>query len=195
MTTMLDPQMIFEPDGHLTELAVTCVADGEAAIVPPDALAHLDACDACGKRLGEAALLSAATADALRLDPARALVTTRPHVFAEASPTLRITPAPASPRRSWRPPFAAITAALALAALTGWPTLVEAARALPAWIFGALRWAPALGRLARAWLFGDVSGAALAVKGASALLFVVVGIQVARAMSRVRAEAMEGGVR
>lgn len=195
MTTTLPNDLMFAPDGHLTELAVTCVADGEVALLPEEALAHLDGCETCGLRLGEAALLSAAAADALRLDPARALVTIRPHVVAEAAPAPRITPAPISSPRSRRPPVLAIAAALAVAALTAWPALAEAARALPAWIGGAIRWAPMLVRLAQAWLFGDVSAAALAVKGASALLFVVLGIQVARAMSRVRAEAMEGGVR
>jgi hypothetical protein len=195
MTTTLPNDLIFAPDGHLTELGLTCVADGEVALLPAAALAHLDACEACGLRLGEAALLSAAAADALRLDPARALVTIRPHVVAEAAPAPRFTPAPMSPRRSRRPPALAIAVALAVAALTAWPALAETAHALPAWIGGAMGWAPTLARLARGWLFGDASTAALAVKGASALLFVVLGIQVARAMSRVSAEAMQGGVR
>src|SRR5262245_4199102 len=61
----LPREILFEPDGHLTQVALTCVADGELGLVSAEALGHLDGCDRCTARLGEEALLSVSAGSAL----------------------------------------------------------------------------------------------------------------------------------
>jgi hypothetical protein len=68
----LPHELVWQDDGHLSEVAIVAIADGQG-ILPKEALAHVDACEPCTKRLGEAALLSAHVAGALvALDPAAA---------------------------------------------------------------------------------------------------------------------------
>lgn len=179
----ISPDLIFENDGHVTDLCVTCVADGELDLVPRAALDHLDACDACGRKLGEAALLSVATGEALRASPA----------------PLTASIAPVSPRRSRRPvPFVAIAAALVVAVITAGPTLAETVAGGPGWVAGAARWIPTLLRVAGSLLFGDRAALgpwALGLKVISAVMFVLMGLQVARVTSQRRAAQIEGGGR
>jgi len=186
----LTPDLIFEPDGHVSDLCVTCVADGELALVLQPALDHLDACDACCARLGDAALLSVAAGEALAQLPAVAV--------AQVASPAAIAPetlAPVSPQRARRPmPIAAIAAALVIATLSAWPTLSE----LPSLAAAAVGWIPTLLRVARSVLLSGPSVLgpwALALKGASALLFLLAGLQVARISERRRAMAIEGGER
>ena len=61
----LPDELVFEPDGHVGEVALSCLADGEVALVPSKALAHIDACEQCTARLGAAALLSIGIGEAL----------------------------------------------------------------------------------------------------------------------------------
>ncbi len=64
-------------EGHLTEEALTAMADGQD-ILPAEASAHLDSCGRCAEQLGQAALLSLsvgaalATGASLRRAPAAA---------------------------------------------------------------------------------------------------------------------------
>lgn len=192
----LTPDLIFEPDGHVSDVCLTCVADGELALVPQAALDHLDACDACGARLGEAALLAVEAREALVAFGAAAPVeAVAPAPIAERAPT---TPVPPSPRRARRPlPIAAIAAALFLAAVTAGPTLSDLITSIPSLLAAAIGWLPTLMRVARAvlWNGSSVLGPwALAIKGASAVVFVLAGLQVARMTAR-RAMAVEGGER
>ncbi len=62
--TYLETELVWQDDGHLTEPALTAIADGETSIIPPNALEHLEACDPCHARLGEALLLAASTQEA-----------------------------------------------------------------------------------------------------------------------------------
>jgi hypothetical protein len=55
----LPPDLTFEPDGHVTDIVLAAIADGEAGIVETKALSHVDECDHCSTRLGAEALLSA----------------------------------------------------------------------------------------------------------------------------------------
>lgn len=185
--TELTPELIFEPDGHLTDLAVTCVADGEIDLVPRAALDHLDACEPCGRKLGEAALLSASASEALREDAT---------LEAKAEP---VSIAPVSPRRARRPvPVAAIAAALLVAAITAGPALMDAATSVPAWMLEAVGWIPTLLRVARTLLASEGSALgpwSLVMKVISAVMFVVLGLQVARVTTSRRAAKVEGGVR
>jgi len=201
----LPPALIFEPDGHVSDLCVTCVTDGELSLVPQAALDHLDACDPCGARLGEAALLSVAAGEALRgaarvaaravASPALVPVAALPEIASEIPPGPC---APVSPRRLRRPlPLAAITAALFVAAITAGPALVDATAGLPALLAAAVGWVPTILRLARTLVVSGPSALgpwALALKGVSAAVFVLAGLQVARAATR-RAVAVEGGGR
>lgn len=187
----LGPELSFEPDGHLTELCLTCLSDGELALVPPEALAHLDACEPCARRLGEAALLSVATGEALRSSPpaAASLALGSPAPGAAAVPA-----GAAAPRRIRRPlPVVAIAAALLVATLTAGPALLEAARELPRAVSGVVGLLLFAARVGSTLLRASSSGAGpLLVKCVSAVVFVVLGLRVARARSR--AGAWQGGV-
>jgi hypothetical protein len=66
--TQLDAELIWEPDGHLTETAITALADGELDIVP-GAAEHADGCEVCHDKVGSAALLALEIASALELVP------------------------------------------------------------------------------------------------------------------------------
>jgi hypothetical protein len=195
----LPPDLIFEPDGHVTDVCVTCVADGEIALVPQAALDHLDACDTCGERLGRAALLSVGAAEALRDLPAQALVEPAVAVVAPVVAAELAQPAPVSPRKLRRPlPIAAIAAALLVAAVTAGPALADAAASLPSFLSGVLGWLPALWHIARAAVVGGPSVLgpwALLIKGVSAMAFVILGLSVARISAHRQAMAVEGGVR
>ena len=65
----LAPDIAWEPSGHLSEVALTALADGEDALLSSAMHAHLEGCDACAMALGAVAMRSASLADALR-DPA-----------------------------------------------------------------------------------------------------------------------------
>ncbi len=54
----LPSDLVWQTDGHLSEIALTSIADGEADIVPLEAHSHLEHCDDCTTRFGAEALLS-----------------------------------------------------------------------------------------------------------------------------------------
>jgi hypothetical protein len=56
---------LFDAEGHLSDVALVALADGQDALVPPPSRAHLDACPACLSRLGEHALASTRVGAAL----------------------------------------------------------------------------------------------------------------------------------
>lgn len=194
----LPPDLIFEPDGHVSELCVTAVADGEIELVPQAALDHLDTCDACGDKLGQAALLAVTAHEVMR----EASAAKSPEAVALVAPAA-IAPAsvaPVSPRRSRRPlPIAAIAAALLLAMVTAGPALSEALGAAQQIVDAAIGWVPTLARVAVTvvWSGPSMGPWGVALKWISAVLFVTAGLSVARATSRRRnvVTAMEGGVR
>jgi hypothetical protein len=105
---LLPSELVWE-DGHLTEIARTAIADGQEAIVPPDAVAHLTACASCTHALGDAALLSSHVAG----------------VLASMSPER----APISSPQTAPFPIAAIAVAALVAALGVLPALVD----IPLW--------------------------------------------------------------
>jgi len=55
---MLPEDLLYAEDGHASDVVLTCLADGEKAIVPPALVAHVLACPTCHGHLGNAALLS-----------------------------------------------------------------------------------------------------------------------------------------
>jgi hypothetical protein len=191
MTTMhegeqLPLELLFEADGHVTEVVLACLADGELAIVPEAALDHVTACEGCTRRLGAEALLSVGASEALREHerPVTALA-------AEPAAVVPLAPAPASAVASSqrrRPlPLAAIAAALAVAALTAGSTMVEAIQSIPSVVAGVVSSLPFLFHVVLAFLRGapwGLGGAATAIKVISAVVFVTAGFSVARAQSR-----------
>ena len=217
MTTtkhLLPDELVREADGHLADAALACIADGEVDLVPPASLEHLDGCDRCSHRLGEAALLSIAAREALVaaplvLSPARpaelALPVTMggdppyppPQPVQEATPAL--VPATERPRARRPLPVAAIAAALAIALVTGFPSIVDAIQNAPATIRAAFGSVPFLVRVGAAFLRAAPWGlgrVALLIKLASALAMVALGLRVARMKSRSLAgtSEMNGGL-
>jgi len=118
----LADDLLFAPDGHVSDVVLTCLADGEAAVVPQAAIDHVDTCDECTNRLGRAALLSLDMAEALR-EPVMTMSHVRPAQVA-IEPGLH---AVFAPKR--RPlPGRAIAVALAVAVLAAAPRIIEAGR-------------------------------------------------------------------
>ena len=211
MTTtkhVLPDELVLEGDGHLADVALTAIADGEVDLVPSAALAHLDGCDHCSHRLGEAALLSVATREALisserELGGEAPIVSAAPLMASRAEAPVVAPPAPelpvaVAPIRRRRPlPVAAIAAALAIAVLTAGPSVVDAVQSAPATIHAALGSVPFLARAGSAFLRNapwDVGHLALLIKLASALGMVAVGLRFARLRSLAGTNEMNGGV-
>ncbi len=65
----LSDQDLWQPDGHLSDLSLTALADGEPGLLSPKAASHADACDACAERLGQMATLSLSVSAALTRQP------------------------------------------------------------------------------------------------------------------------------
>lgn len=55
----LPRELVWTSEGHLSDVAMTAIADGEEAILPRDAFGHLGLCDACALGVERAAALSA----------------------------------------------------------------------------------------------------------------------------------------
>ncbi len=95
---VLERELVWDEEGHLSEIAKSALADGQDAILPSDALSHFSQCQPCAESVGQAALLSAQLSAAL--SPERA------------------------PQRAQ--PWVPIAAALAIAALSALPALSTA---------------------------------------------------------------------
>jgi hypothetical protein len=174
---MLPAELLWEDDGHLTEVVLEALADAQDGIVPSPAHAHLDGCDRCLRRLGEAATRSA--------ECGAALVALDVQKLAEkhAAPASMV---PSSGRAS-RAPRYAISAGLLLATLGTLPFLFN----LPAFIadvsFFFSRGAPImLHMLSRFFVSASssIDRAVLILPGAAALVLVMAGVLVARSLPR-----------
>jgi hypothetical protein len=62
---VLEKELVWDEEGHLSEVAKSALADGQDAILPADALTHFSLCQPCAESVGEAALLSAQLSAAL----------------------------------------------------------------------------------------------------------------------------------
>lgn len=213
----LPDELVFEPDGHVGEVALSCLADGEVALLPPKALAHIDDCEQCTARLGAAALLSIGVGETLRADEvlvevaqmaqaaraiaARASAPARlPETQAAAMPVPiavrgEAAKSPPSSKRRRPLPRAAIVAALLVAAVAAAPTWLDTAHEWKTWAPALLRSMALITRVV-ALLFRSspdaLGGTAAALRWGAALLLIVVGGMVARAMSRK--QGLQGGV-
>lgn len=127
----LAPDIGWEPSGHLSEIALTALADGEEALLDAAMHEHLGACDACAVRLGEAAMRSAHVADALThlgaLAPTLAHERAPAQVIAAAPviavPVSAVSSSSRPPRR--KVPVAPIAAALVVAMLGAAPSVLS----------------------------------------------------------------------
>jgi hypothetical protein len=153
---LLPVELVWQDDGHVGDVALAAIADGELQIVPAQAAAHAGACDECSSRLGEQALLSMATSEALELAALERATARRPLpmlavVFALALAALGAAPSligliggiAAAPELALRSLFLASRAAAALvrtlagAELGAWAIAWTAATAILL-VFGAL---------------------------------------------------------
>ncbi|MEP7121735.1 MAG: hypothetical protein ABJE95_12525 [Byssovorax sp.] len=182
----------FEADGHVTDVVVTCLADGETAIIPPAATAHVDACDACTARLGIEALFSVGASTALL---ASATSESRPPLPIVAPAPIRAVASMVPSSRKRRPlPLGAIAAALCVAVVGALPGLMGTLRnlrvVLPDYIHALPIWGHAIEAVLRG-MMASRSGAVL--RWITAAVFIGLGTLLARAMTRKR--LLEGDVR
>ena len=185
----LPESLCFEVDGHVTDVVVTCLADGETTILPASAMAHVDACNACTARLGTEALLSVSATDALQAaaSEARAPLRLVAPVKALPAPSLaagRTAPAPSSRKR--RPlPIGAIAAALCIAAIGALPgfmdTLHHLRTVVPDYLHALPIWSHALEAVLRSLL---QSRSGVALRWMIAAVFIAMGSLLARSMTR-----------
>ena len=153
---------------HLSEVALSMIADGEDALVPIAAHTHLETCDRCAVKLGELALLSVSVADAMQ-------IATKSESFAPVS-------------RSQRPvPVWAIAVGLVIALLGSGPALVALPAQLGGWLLAVPRALPSF--LRSTVVVARALAEALADRGpvvpiAVACVMIIVGLLVARAAPR-----------
>ena len=62
---LLDTDLVLGPDGHLTDVGASVLADGQGALLPPAVARHADGCTTCLARVGDAALASLEAHDLL----------------------------------------------------------------------------------------------------------------------------------
>lgn len=113
------PRELVWDGAHVSDVALTCIADGQENVVDPGAVKHVDACEWCAGRLGRAALLSEAVSAGLRQVSA--------HQAVRAA--FSSTPASAAPARSGAQPvhrpWRALSAGLLVAMLAGLPVFAH----------------------------------------------------------------------
>ncbi len=198
----LPESLCFEVDGHVTDVVVTCLADGEIAILPAAALAHVDACHACTARLGTEALLSVGATDALRAaaSETRAPLRIVAAVPVQAAPARAagrdapwFAPTPSSSRKRRPLPIGAIAAALCVAALGMMPswsdTLHNLRTVVPDYLHALPIWSHALEAVLRSLL---QSRSGVALRWMVAAVFIAMGSLLARSMTRK--QALERGL-
>ena len=64
----LEASLIWDAAGHLAEVAVAVLADGELALLPRDAVQHAGSCPVCTERVGQAALFAFEVVEAIGLE-------------------------------------------------------------------------------------------------------------------------------
>ncbi len=121
----LPPDLTFEPDGHVTDIVLAAIADGEAGIVETSALSHVDECDHCTTRLGAEALLSAHAGELMA-------GLAEPLLVKSSAKELEITQ-PALSKNPGRPalPRGAIAGAIGIAIIGAAPSLIGHVLRLP----------------------------------------------------------------
>jgi hypothetical protein len=163
----LPKELVWTTEGHLSDIAMTAIADGEEAILPRESFAHLGECPLCAEGVEAAAALSSSLGRALHEEPAEA---------------------PQQVRQAF--PLWSAMLAVAVAAAT---TLLNFA-ALRAWI-GRMWWTfstgtPLLTRHAVSWIPHAWNWLPV-MSLTAAMLLVLAGLSVARFAPRGREMRME----
>jgi hypothetical protein len=149
---------------HLSELAMTALADGQEAILDAGAIAHVDACEWCAGRLGRTALLAEAVGLAVT----------------QARPASSRAPA-----RAAHAPWRALGAGLVVAMLAGLPAMAHLGRLLDYVRVFFTRGVPVIARGGFALATSEsVTRALPAATLAASALLVVMGLMIARTRSR-----------
>jgi len=172
---MLPADLVWAKGGHLSDVALTAIADGQETIVPREAMAHLESCEACAGELGAAALLSLDTSAAVSRLPLSA------REVGASAPLSRKT------LRAARAPLIAIAAALAAAILGMLPTLVDAPRLWDDASFFVRSGVPLLVRTLPVLLQTASAGVerhGLLLMSVSALVLVIAGLTFTRLLPR-----------
>jgi hypothetical protein len=201
----LPPELTWETDGHLTEVALTMLADGEAALIDEGAAPHVAGCEACSARLGAAALMALRVGEELPAMAARAQLEEQAAAL-EVARAANDAPAKGTEMALARPapmvtgvralPLRAIAAALVIAAVGSLPSLVVGTHKLPELLMTVFRGLVMIGRTVAGVAQGSARDALLvapALSWLSAVLLVFSGLAVARVMSRRRV-LQEGGM-
>jgi hypothetical protein len=164
-------EIIWQHDGHVTDVVCTALADGEESIVPAEAIEHINGCDGCCGRIGQSACLSAKIADGVAA-----------HRLARSA-------------AAWRFPWAAVLVALVAAAIGVIPALLQAPASVAAASAAFVQGMPLCLRSAALVMraFADrLQGTWIVLSLCSAFVLGIAGYAVARTMGRSR--SMQGGV-
>ncbi len=161
---MLPDDLVWSEGGHLSDVAIAALGDGQDAIVPEKARDHATTCEACAAQMGHAAMLSSELGAALRAPTALPI--------AERAPV----------------PWLAIIAALFVAAVGSLSSFIENPIALAESPNAFAREASLALHAGSALWRGVVNGVGpLVTFGCAALLFAM-GAVVARSMPRAWSE-------
>ena len=156
----LPDELIWSEDGHLSDIALAALGDGQDAIMPEKARDHATTCESCAALMGHAAMLSSELGDAMR---ARV-----PIQAAERVPV----------------PWLAIIGALFVAAAGSLSSLLESSIGIAQAPSAFAHQAPLALHAGTALLRGITNGVGpLATFGCAALL-IAAGTMVARSMPR-----------
>ncbi|WP_437504077.1 hypothetical protein [Sorangium sp. So ce1099] len=170
----LSPDLVWQADGHLTEIALTALGDGEEALLPEGASAHVARCATCSSELGRTALLSLRAGELLRARPAPS---------GAREPAARRDPLP----------IPAIAVALALSTLGAAPSLLAGAGGLRERLAALWHACSVVVRTSCAVAgSGALSGWLTALPWLSAALLVIVGVGVA--WTREKQLSLHGGM-
>ncbi|MFO0641369.1 MAG: hypothetical protein U0183_19265 [Polyangiaceae bacterium] len=162
----LPDEYLYAEDGHASDVALTCLADGQGDVVPEALKNHVLACPTCHAHLGNAALLS------LRSD-----TEVRAHLREKHAAATRVDS-----------PYVALALGLALAVLGALPRLVS----LPSDVIGGAHTfvdsAPTLVRAAAhaASALGNPEHGRLAASVAAAAILLAIATLVARRETRAQ---------
>ncbi len=96
---MMPIDILWRDDGHVSDVAVDALADGQEAIVPLPVRDHVNQCELCAGRFGEAVLLAVRVGEVMQ----QSLQAARP--------------------QAWPVPVPALLAALFVAAIGAFPAL------------------------------------------------------------------------
>jgi hypothetical protein len=164
---MLPDELLWE-GGHASELALTALADGEAAILPANVTGHIDACAECMHRVGDAALFSAALGSAI----------------GAMNPLVRVQPVAVPVKRRAPLPLPAIAAAIVVALIGAAPTLVHLPNRFAELCLAVLHALPTLSRSSAQLLRSGLGPTWMMMTFASAVLLLMMSVGITRILPR-----------